>query len=212
MTQTTRSDFNETWLSEMPYGSGDFATFDTLAYNIKDRVNSGSKVQPITDNLYKIIGIHVSYYWYGDELGNDIIIGTEIHPKSQGLVVSTTGKNPKYKGSPPYSTDLYNAILNDTNRSIRLLSDNQLSDEGFNIWKRLFQQGHSISVYDNENPGKSFTTFNSMQDMDQYFNKHDKNFKRYQYVLSEQGEVLAETRSMFNTRRYRELAGLDLED
>jgi hypothetical protein len=41
--------------------------------------------------------------------------------------------------------------------------------------------------------------------MDRYFGNDDTNFRQYQYVLSEAGEVLAETRSYFNTRRMREL-------
>lgn len=41
--------------------------------------------------------------------------------------------------------------------------------------------------------------------MDQYFSHGDPSFKRYQYVISESGIVISETKSLFNTRRYREL-------
>ena len=92
----------------------------------------------------------------------------------------------------------------DNNRSIRLFSDDSLSDEGYSIWKRLFALGHRVSVYDKENPGKSFVTFKSQQEMDNYF-ADNPDLKRYQYVLSESNDVLAETRTLFYLRRHREL-------
>jgi hypothetical protein len=50
-----------------------------------------------------------------------------------------------------------------------------------------------------------FKTFKTKEEMDNYFELDNTDFKRYQYVLSESGEMLAETRSYFNTRRMREL-------
>ena len=38
---TSRTDFNETWLFEMPHGVGSFETFNTLVYNITDIINNG---------------------------------------------------------------------------------------------------------------------------------------------------------------------------
>lgn len=201
---TGRTDFVDTWLTEMPQGLGSFPTFDQLEYTIKDRIKSGSPVIDVTHDTKKIVGKQVLFYWLESSNG-EIILGSELQIKPQGLVVSVTGKNPKYQGKSPYASDLYNLILKDSGKSIRLISDVSLSDEGYGIWKRLFQQGHKISVYDSTNPGKSFTTLDSIQDMDQYFAKDDTDFRRYQYVLSEAGEVLAETRSYFNTRRMREL-------
>ena len=201
---TGRTDFVDTWLTEMPEGLGSFPTFDQLEYTIKDRIKSGSPVIDVTQNTKKIVGKQVMYYWIESSNG-EIILGSELQIKPQGLVVSVTGKNPKHQGKSPYASDLYNLILKDSGESIRLISDVSLSDEGYGIWKRLFQQGHKISVYDSTNPGKSFTTLDSIQDMDQYFAKDDTDFRRYQYVLSEAGEALAETRSYFNTRRMREL-------
>lgn len=201
---TGRADFIDTWLTEMPEGLGSFPTFDQLEYTIKDRIKSGSPVIDVTHDTKKIVGKQVLFYWIESSNG-EIILGSELQIKPQGLVVSVTGKNPKYQGKSPYASDLYNLILKDSGKSIRLISDVSLSDEGYEIWKRLFQQGHKISVYDSTNPGKSFTTLDSIQDMDQYFAKDDTDFRRYQYVLSWAGEVLAETRSYFNTRRMREL-------
>ena len=200
---TGRSDFVETWLTEMPQGLGSFPTFDQIEYTIKDRIKSGSKIIDIAPNTKKIVGQQVMFYWI--ESHGEILLGVELQIKPQGLVVSVTGKNPKYSGRRPYASDLYNIILNDSGKSIRLISDDSLSDEGYAIWKRLFQQGHKISIYDRAEPGKTFTTLDSIENMDKYFGDDDSDFRRYQYVLSESEEVLAETRSYFHTRRMREL-------
>jgi hypothetical protein len=200
---TGRTDFVETWLVEMPQGLGSFPTFDQLEYTIKDRIKSGSIPTEVNDTVRKILGKQVAYYWI--EYDKEIALAVELQIRPQGLVVSVTGKNPRYTGKPPYASDLYKLILKDSGQSIRLFSDDSLSDEGYEIWKRLFNQGLKISVYDRVNPGKSFVTIDSEDDMNKYFKNDDTDFKRYQYVLSEVGEVLAETRSYFHTRRMREL-------
>lgn len=203
MDLTGRSDFIETWLTEMPEGLGHFQTFDQIEYTIRDRLRHGSTAIAVDANTKKIVGRQTMLYWV--EQNGEIVLGTELVVKPQGLVVTVTGKNPKLVGKKPYASDLYNLILKDNNQSLRLLSDNSLSDEGYAIWQRLLAQGHAISVYDRENPGQSFVTITSLDDMKQYFKHDDSDFKRYQYVLSEQNEVLAETRSFFHTRRMREL-------
>lgn len=200
---TGRTDFIETWLAEMPQGLGSFQTFDQVEYAIKDRIKSGSKVIDVDSKTKKIVGQQIAYYWV--ESNKEILLGVELQIRPQGMVVSVTGKNPKYKGNPPYASDLYNLILYDSGKSIRLISDDSLSDEGYEIWKRLFRQGNKISVYNREEPGKTFTTLDSIEDMNKYFGKDNTDFRKYQYVLSNSGEVLAETRSYFNTRRMREL-------
>ena len=206
---TSRSDFNETWLTEMPRGLGSFEMYDMLVYNIKDRIKNGSTVLDLGNDLKKIDGSQVKYYWY--EKNGTILLGAELSVKPQGLVVNSLAKNPEIRGAP-YATDLYDAILKDSNRSIKLLSDIDMSDEALKVWKRLVSQGHKISVYDRENPGQTFTTIHNEQDLEKYFKHDDTDYRRYQYVLSETGEVLAETRSYFNTRRMRELSGIGLTD
>ena len=200
---TGRTDFIETWLTEMPQGLGSYPTFDQIEYSIKDRIKSGSIIIDVAKDTKKIVGQQVMYYWM--EANGEIVLGVELQIKPQGLVVSVIGKNPRYTGKSPYASDLYNLILRDSGKSIRLISDDSLSAEGFAIWKRLFQQGHKISVYDRTAPGKTFSTIDSIEDMNKYFGYDNQDFRRYQYVLSQIGETLAETRSHFNTRRMREL-------
>lgn len=206
---TSRIDFNETWLRESPEGQGSFETFDAIEYNIRDRLKNKSSKISLGNNLFKIDGEQTKYYWY--EKDGRILLGVELSVRPQGLVVNLIGKNSKTKAQPPFSSDLYVEILRDNNQSI-LFSDTQMSDEGLKIWKRLVRQGYPVSVYDRNNPGKSFKTFTDATELDQFFQDDDTDFRRYQYILSPPGEALAETRSYFNTRRYRELSGLALED
>jgi hypothetical protein len=202
---TGRADFNDTWLVEMPIGLGTFETYDALAYNIRDLLNNNVTPIKVSDNLLKIDLPKTVYYWYQDGKEN-IVLGAGLEKKPQALVVMLTGKNPKYKGAAPFASDLYKAILQDNaSQSIRLMSDQSLSDEGKRIWDRLFDMGLNVSVYDIQNPGKSFVTFRDKDEMNSYFAKDDTDYKRYHYVLSQPGEMLAETRSYFNTRRLREL-------
>lgn len=208
--QTSRNDFNDTWLFEMPSGLGSFEIFDAFEYSVKDLLKTGIEKIQVINNLYKIELPTSVYYWY--EINGNIALGSELHKKPQGLIVSITAKNPMFRGKSPYASDLYKNILKDSPLNIRILSDTQLSDEGYSIWKNLFRQGLKISVYDKLNPGKSFKTLDNETQMDEYFKNDDDNFKRYQYVISESILQLAECKSFFNTRRYRELSGLSLED
>lgn len=201
---TSREDFNETWLAEMPMGLGVFSTFDGLKQDVLSLIDSGVTVKNLTDELRSYVGSQVAYFWYVDSNDNPILI-SQLDIKPQALVVSMTGKNSKYKGKPPFATDLYNAILDSTGRSIRLMSDTVMSDEGHDVWKRLLSHGHTISVYDVENPGQSMKTLQSAEELDQYFRTKDPAMKRYQYVLSETGNCLIETKAHFSTRRMREL-------
>ena len=200
-----RVDFVETWLTEMPYASGPVNAYNEFVHNLKDRLSDGSKINILQSGLHTVGG-QVSYYWYEDN--GVITLGTELYKRDQGLVINITGKNPDYTGKPPYASDLYNEILNLTHRSIRLFSDAQLSDDGLKIWKKLFNLGNKVSIYDKTNPGNTFKTFNDIEELESYMGTDFNKFTKFQYVLSEYGECLAETRSNFNTRRYRELSGL----
>lgn len=203
MDLTGRMDFAMTWLTQEPQGLGNFETYDQLVYHIQDRIRSGSQVQDLEAGVKKIQGQQTAYYWI--EQSGVIVLGVESQIRPQGLVVCLTGKHPAWQGKTPWASDLYNIILQDNAASLRLISDNSLSDQGYAIWQQLLKQGHRISVYDRENPGRSFVTLDSLDDMHKYFAQDDTNFKRYQYVLSKQGQTLAETRSFFLIRRHREL-------
>ena len=208
-----RTEFNLTWLVESPVGIGDFPAYDGLCSNIRGAITYGYPITTLPNNLKKIEEGNLLYYWYGTK--DNILLGSELHVRDQGLVVSITGKKPELAKNPPYASDLYLAILQDTNRAIRLLSDEQLSNDGFKLWKRLYDGGACVAVYDNKEKtaGQSFKLLPTLKDFNQYFSEHDSSYARYQYVIMKKGSsAMAETMSYFGLRRLRETAGLDLED
>lgn len=206
---TSRNDFNDTWLSEMPSGLGSFETYDGLEYSINNLRKNGITPTEVSKSLYKIdLGSSV-YYWF--EKDQKILLGTQLEKKPQGLIISITGKHPDLRGSAPYASDLYDLILKDSGKNIRILSDTQLSDQGYAIWKKLFSKGHKVGVYDNTQPGNSFKIFQTQDEMDDYFQDDDTDYEKYQFVLIE-NSMMAECLSNFNIRRYRELSGLSLKD
>lgn len=201
-----RLDFIDTWLIEMPERIDTINLYDNITQIIKQR-SKLDQVQDLGNNLKKIEGVQLVYYWY--ELNNIISIAVEFSKKPQSIVVNIIGKSPKFKGKPPFASDLYNAVLNDRKdngvNSIQISSDTKLSDEGFNIWAKLLDQGHKISMYTSDAPGQSFITINTHDELKKYFNK-DPSFKKYQYVITE-NKKMGETIGSFGTRRMRELSG-----
>lgn len=206
---TSRTDFNETWLSEMPSRLGNFGeTFSVLRNSITEWIAEGYKPEKVTNNLYRLSGENIMYFWYQDN--TDIVLALEIEKRPQGLAVSTVGKNPKYTGKAPYATDLYKEVLSLVPYSL-LFSDSQLSDDGIELWKNLtMDSSYKVSVYNVKDPGKTFLTIDSNEELEKYLGPE---YYNYRFVLSKKGKSLAETRSFFNIRRYRELVpGMRLED
>jgi len=207
---TSRTDFNETWLTEMPENIGYTEMYDVLTYNIAD-IKKAATPEEISPGFFRYDGEQSVYYWY--ETDNVVTLGVEFYKKPQSLVVAMVSK--RHRGRKPFASDLYNAVLKDRNaggiNSIRIMSDEQLSEEGFKIWARLLSQGHKISVYVARNPGQSFTQINNIEDMKKYFKDDDTDYQQYQYVITE-SKKLVETIMSFNTRRMRELSGLSLTD
>ena len=205
----SRNNFKNTWLYEMPSGLGAFETFDAIEYSIKDFIKHGINPDSLGNSLKRIIANDNQFYWYEDD--GEITLATELHKKPEGLVVSLTGKNPKFKGKPPYASELYSDILKHSDKSIRILSDIQLSDEGFLLWKKMLKLGHKISVYDNKEPGKSFKSFENESEFDEFFKHDDTDFTRYQYILSENILDYCAVRASFRLRQHREQSNLILD-
>jgi hypothetical protein len=199
----SRKSFVETWLKEMPSGLGQFETLDALTYSIKDFLKFGIIPRLVKDNLFVIDVGTTMLYWIGSSDGKETKIAVELKKESEALVVTMLGKDRNLKGQAPFASDLYAAILKDSSESLRIKSDKFLSDEGFNVWKSLVKRGHRISVYDAEDPGKSFKTFDNADELTLFF-ANDTDFARYQFVLSEDVTNLLNVRSSFSLRRHRE--------
>jgi len=218
----SRQDFINTWLmiSEMPMGTSATDMFYTLEYNIHELIKAGVKVINLKNGLKKIERTETLYYWYEQQQDTkilptsdkgNILLGAEFKIQPYAIVVQMIGK--RYKGKPPYASDLYSAILKDRKNnigknSIRISSDDKLTDEGFSIWTKLLNKGHKISMYNTNSPGESYIKIQSIKDLKKYFKHDNPDFRQYQYILSENKEELIETSCRFNTQRMRELTGM----
>lgn len=207
----SRSNFNESWLTEMPKGIGKIGMdfFSTIYNSLREFISYGGQPSELPNGYKKMFGQQVAYYWHET---NDVVnIVAELTVTPQSLIVNGVASNTA-RNTVIYASDLYSVILADNHKSIRLMSDTSLSDSGYALWKRLLSLGHTISVYDKNTPGSSLISIQSAEDMDKFFKLHSPEHKHWQYVLSETGIKLAETRSYFNTRRMRELAGIDTDE
>lgn len=115
------------------------------------------------------------------------------------------------KGKPPYGSDFYLNILADCGKNIRLQSDDKLSKDGFNIWKKLYALGHTVAIYDKNKPGKTFVKFLTLADIESYFKK-DKNYRNYNFVLCESKNELGNLTGIFGIRKIREETPLGTDD
>lgn len=201
----SRTQFIESWLFEMPERIDDLEAYDTLAWTIKDRISGGETPQQIKPGIYKL-GKQILLYWMGTP--NKVDLAMELAQKPQSLVINLTGKHPLLQGKPPYATDLYAAILDDNETSL-IVSDATLTDSGINIWKKLVQLGYYVTVYNMDKPGHSRQTIKSPHELDVFLAKDDTDYRRWRFVISKPGIQIGETVSAFNTRRYRELAGME---
>ena len=190
----------------MPMGHASGPTYNVVVNTIQDWLDVK---QPVLSahGLYKIVGETVVLYWRQNAQGQ-ITIAAEFRRTPEALVVSLLGKHPALQGQPPYASEFYHEILQDSHTAIRIMSDDKLSDEGMAVWKKLLAKGHKISVYDSNKPGQTFHTLQHVEDLDGFFSKTDPLYKRYQFVLTEDNIVYMETRGFFNLRRFRELSNI----
>lgn len=206
MPNSSRTNFVNSWLTEMPQRIGSGANYyEPICSLIGEYIDSGAyPVGNLPNGYKKLIGQTIAFYWHEDA-NQQITIAAELAVAPQSLTVAMVGKHPSYTGKPPFASALYDTIVRDNAKSLRLYSDILLSDEGYGIWKTLFKMGHKISVY-SDVPGQSFTVFNSQEEMDKYFTNDDSG-KKYQFVVTE-GTHIIDTIGVFRTRKLRELAGI----
>ena len=159
------------------------------------------KIVDLTNNFYKLTTDSGICYWF--EQDSKIILGCELEKQQYSWVVTMIGKDPKFRGTSPFASDLYLKILQDSKDNICIMSDKLLSDEGYAIWQKLFSAGCKVSVYDKNSPGQTYTRLQSMEDMNKYFGL-ERNYRNFQYVLSESNLGLLNTFTKFHLRKMHE--------
>jgi hypothetical protein len=207
-----RTAFNESWLYEEPEVM-EFAAWPTIKNDIDDiRKAKPNSIEKLNNNLFRIELTDDVYYWF--EKNGIFWVGTSLEKKPRNVAVLITGKNPEATGSP-YASDLYLAILNDLKNldgspKNLLISDKTLSTSGFKIWKKLFADGHVVSVYDRTKPGETFIRCENEDELKSFFGL-DRNYQNYRYVLSESKNAQIDIWPSFKIRKAREENNLPLE-
>lgn len=172
--KTFKESFNKTWLFETPMSTGVSGTnpYNDLMATIKSNIEAGHAPVELANGLKKLdTGVDI-FYWIDDE------IVSEFKQMPAGLFIELTGKRP---GSAVYASKFYEMILSDAKRII--FSGDILSDEGFGIWKQLFNKGKKLFVYNTDNAFDR-ATIDSEEDLKKYFGNTPE-FRKYRYVLSE---------------------------
>jgi len=155
----------------------------------------------IKPNFHKLELTDQIYYWITNE--KKIILGISLEKRPYALVVRMSGKDPAFRKRPPFASDVYLNILKDSKKDICLHSDETLSEDGFKIWKKLFNSGHKVCLYAKDKPTQTLEKFSSLEEMEKYFKK-DKSYRNYSYVLCESQFGFGNVMGHFATRKIRE--------
>lgn len=209
----TRWHFYESWLQEMPQRIEARYDFPGLLNILQEFINING-----TDNIAKNIfksESNTSLYIFG-KVGNEISIITYMEKTAQSVKIMNTQKNEKFKNTSPTAVDLYlsgRALVKP--KGLIFTSDNQMTDRGLGIWKKLMTSGKHISVYDitdKKRTGQTLKQLKSPDELEQYFT-NDYSGKNYRYVLSESTDNFNNyTYCYFMTRRICESAGTINDD
>lgn len=204
-----RSNFRESWLSESPVNIGHFDTFPVLEHDIQERIEEGYPIKRLSEDIFKMEGPQLVFYWVTRE--NDIALAIELEKKPNCLMVIMLGKNPKYRGSEPHASKLYEVIIQD-NQTVVLSSDSHLSEEGFKVWKQLLKDGYHIMVYNAySNSGYPSETIKSESDLEKFFGTGDNwKFGNFRFIIASNSN-LAECRSIFTLQKLYENCGYNLD-
>lgn len=195
--KTNRTDFNQTWLTEMPILGGSFDTFRVLTDAIKDVKLHVTEPQELEGGLKKIQYDREVFYWY--EADGQIQLGVIMNVYPRRLEVTLLGKNPQLRSQPPYATDLYTVILKDQ-PGAKIFSDVELSIPGFRFWENMMRAGHAVSVYDTTD--KKYIKIKDIRDFNKYTGPDAA--QRYRYVLS---RATTQDQSLNEIQRIAKLAG-----
>jgi len=206
MSNDSRKEFFESWIQETPQRSPARNDFNVLLNSLLDF----QKVLPakhVRNNIYYIEGDQVVFFY---ALGNNEIAAIlELEKRPETLTVLSVAKKDTYQFRAPWVSDLYIAAA-DTFRSLKFTSDATLTDEGFNLWKRLLKT-HTILVYDITHPGLSLVKIENEEELKKYFGDAH-NLKNYRYVLTESTKWFSNVKETFTIRRTREVAGITLDE
>jgi hypothetical protein len=173
--------FHKLFLTEMPVklnGSNDFGAQLEM---IRENLLYNPQVTNVAPDVYKTENGTQITYWYGDQYAKTVQLIVDVNVHGNFVKVELTSKNPSIPtGNPPYASDLYTIIKDDSkNKNLVLTSDQFLSDEG----ARLLSTGHHIGVYDTKSNRYVLTSVENAGQLSQYIG--DFPMAKYIFVISE---------------------------
>lgn len=201
--------FVESWLEEAPQRVSSRNDIDALRFSINEFQQYYSE-KLIGNNIFSLEGVNGVFVYAKDN--NIIVAAIELQKTPQNLEVVSTAKDPEYFKKPPYITDLYKSALSiANNNSLKMTSDKVMTDDGLEIWRKLLDQGLTVSIYNTDNPGTSHKKINNYNELSKYFG-NDVEYQKYRFTLSESTEHwFKSVREIFLTRRLLELANITLD-
>ena len=202
--------FNDVFLSEMPQrfnGGNDFlAQLEMIRENLQDN----DEITKLAPSVYKTQNGDQTTYWVGDASADtvNLIVDTEQHGSFRKVVL--TSKNPEIsKGSPPFASDLYVIIKNDSaTDSLVFASDEFLSDDGIRLWKTIVEQGYKLAVYDTQARQIVLSPITDTNSMLTFLGDSDK--RKYIFVMTETANKLRGAIHSFGILELKRLAGYPL--
>lgn len=201
--------FKNTFIYESPrqISTGQLSTvINDLRDVINTHISDNTPVWQANKNTFKISTAHNLYYWNINE-NNEIILAAQINKDpDMSAIVTMLGKDQRYIGKSPYASTLYELIVKDLGKSVTFKSDETLTADAFANWSRLLEKGYKILVFDQNMPGKSCKILKTIDNMKEFY-KDDDEFRRYQFVLSENARHALAVYDGFALYRMRELSG-----
>jgi len=208
VTESLISRFKKTFLSESPIalGKGHSNALDIISNNINERLQLGYKKESLGRNCFRLESESFLYYWFVNN-NNEIILAVEIEKQSLAAIVRFLGKDIRYAHKEPFAYKLFEIIIEDLQKPLRLISDESITIDGFNNWLKLFDRGYKIFIYNNENnnAGQSLKQLRSKNEMEEFYGK-EAQYKNWQYVVTESKKI-DNIIDSFMLRRTRELSG-----
>lgn len=132
-------------------------TYDKHYPDSTKELGNGLKKKVVSDQVY---------YWY--EKDGKIILAIYMVERDGNLVTKAIIRNPYHQGKP-YASDLYSLIRKDNPPNVLIISDYQISRDGFKVWKRLFELGHKIGLINYKQNKQKIIPINSLEELNGYY-------------------------------------------
>lgn len=169
--------FEKAWLFEMPMAMRSrYNPTNRLIGLINNYIQKGNEVEDLGENLWRIVlpSGDTQYYWKEED--DYPMIAVSLTKFGDRYAVQEVGKNPNSKF---FATDFYWQILDHLPGGL-LLSDSELTRDGIQLWRRMFNMGLNIMAYDPKDT-KGYESINSEEEFEKFF---DRDFEDYRFVLS----------------------------